>query len=147
MRNLITRLRRDETGNHAVELVYLIPVFILIIGFLIASARIALAGNAAQAAANSAAREASLARTSTEAQTNANEIAQLAMAQSGYACSQLSVAIDGSGIDVPLGEVGTVRADLSCDITMGDLGIPLPSVITLSANALSAVDPYRERRE
>jgi Flp pilus assembly protein TadG len=147
MRNAFHRLlHRSETGSMSVELVMLAPVMALVILLLIAGGRIALASNAAEAAANAAAREASLSRTTTAAQQNANAAAQTSMQQSGYACTTLNVLIDDSGLNVPLGQVGTVSGTITCTLNLSDIALPgLPGTWTIERNATSPVDAYRER--
>lgn len=139
-------LRTREDGSMSIELVALAPVFALLILFLIAVGRIALAGDAAQAAANAAAREASLSRTTAEAQQDANAAAQASMAQSGYSCNTLTVNIDDSGLNVPLGQVGTVSSTITCTLNLSDIALPgLPGSWTMERDASSPVDAYRER--
>jgi Flp pilus assembly protein TadG len=137
---------RDETGSMSVELVMLAPALVLVILLLIVGARLSLAGNATSAAAVAAAREASLSRTTSQAQIRATEAARVAMAQTGYACSQISVTIDDSGLEVPLGQVGTVSATLSCTLDLTDIALPgLPGTKTITTTAISPVDAFRER--
>lgn len=146
MTNILRRFRRDDRGSMSVELVMIAPVLVFIILLLVAGGRLALAGNAAEAAAVAAAREASLSRTTAQAQTNANAAAQIAMAQSGYACTELTVVISDAGLNVPLGQVGTVSAALTCTLNMSDIALPgLPGTKTLTADAFSPVDAFRER--
>ncbi|WP_337007246.1 TadE/TadG family type IV pilus assembly protein [Microbacterium sp. LB12] len=139
-------LHRKEEGSMSVELVMLAPVMVLVILLLVAGGRIALASNAAEAAANAAAREASLSRTTAEAQQDANAAAQTSMAQSGYACNTLDVLIDDSGLNVPLGQVGTVSGTITCTLNLSDVALPgLPGTWTIERSATSPVDAYRER--
>jgi len=139
-------LRTREDGSMSIELVALAPVLALLILFLIAVGRISLAGDAAQAAANAAAREASLSRTTAAAQQDANAAAQASMSQSGYACNSLTVNIDDSGLNVPLGQVGSVSSTITCTLNLSDIALPgLPGVWTIERDASSPVDAYRER--
>lgn len=139
-------LARNEEGSMSVELVLLAPVIVLVLLFLVAGGRIALAANAAEAAANAAAREASLSRTTAAAQQNANQAAQTSMSQSGYACTTLDVLINDSGLDVPLGQVGTVSGTITCTLNLADIALPgLPGTWTIQRSAISPVDAYRER--
>lgn len=147
LRNALRRLlSRREEGSMAVELVMLAPVMVFVILLLVAGGRIALASNAAEAAAIAAAREASLSRTTAEAQQDANAAAQVSMSQSGYACTTLSVFIDDSGLNVPLGQVGTVSGTITCTLNLSDVALPgLPGTWTIERTASSPVDAYRER--
>lgn len=141
------RIRANrETGSMSVELVVLAPAIVFVILFLVVAGRVSLAGNAAEAAAISAAREASLSRSTDVAQSNANAAAQVAMSQAGYDCTTLTVSINDSGLNVPLGQVGTVSATITCTLNLSDIALPgLPGTKTLESTALSPVDAYRER--
>ncbi|ASD22471.1 hypothetical protein B7495_10540 [Cryobacterium sp. LW097] len=114
-----------ERGSMSVELVLIAPALVLVILLLVVGARVALAGNAVESAAVAAARDASLSRTTAGAQASAQLAAQTSVAQSGLACADLSVFVDDSGLNVPLGEVGTVSA--------------------ITTTASSPVDAFRER--
>lgn len=138
----------SERGSLAVEFAVVGPLLILIVAFLIAGARLTVAGNAVESAAASAAREASLSRSGFEAQMNATETAQLTLSQSGYTCSSLSISINDSGLGAQLGETGVVSATLNCTVNMSDIALPgLSGTRTLTATASSPVDAYRERND
>lgn len=139
-------LRTGERGSLSVEFVYIAVPLAAIILFLVAAGRIALAGNAADAAAIAAAREASLSRSTEIAQVQANAAAQRSMSQSGYACTTLTVLVDDSGLNVPLGQVGTVSGTITCTLNLSDVALPgLPGTMTIERTATSPVDAYRER--
>lgn len=130
----------------AIELVAFAPFFVLIILFVVAAGRIGLAGDAADSAAIAAAREASLSRSTDIAQVQANEAAQRSMVQAGYKCKTLEVKIDDSGLNVPLGQVGTVSGTITCTLNLSDIALPgLPGTMTIQKTAQSPVDAYRER--
>jgi Flp pilus assembly protein TadG len=141
------RLRRSsERGSMSVELVLIAPALALVILLLVAGARVALAGNAVESAAASAARDASLSRTSSGAQAGALLAARTSMAQSGLACTDFTVVVDDSGLRVPLGAVGTVSATLTCTLNMTDIALPgLPGTKTITTTASSPVDAFRVR--
>lgn len=135
-----------ERGSMSVELVLIAPALALVILLLVAGARVALAGNAVESAAVAAARDASLSRTTAGAQAGAQLAAQTSVAQSGLACADFSVVVDDSGLSVPLGEVGTVSATLSCTLDLTDIALPgLPGTKTITTTASSPVDAFRER--
>ena len=136
----------DERGALSVELLFLTPVLVLVLLVVLAAGRIAIAENAMQAAANAAAREASLARTTPVAQSNAAQAAAQTLNQDGYTCTTLTITINDSGINAPLGELGEVGASVTCTLQLSDLGIPaLGNTMELSATATSPVDAFRER--
>lgn len=146
LRTILHRIHRGERGSMAVELAVLAPSMALFILVLAAGARLAMAGNQLETAASVAAREASLSRTQGEAQNDARDAALVSITQAGYHCNTLNVTIDSSGLNAPLGQVGIVRATVSCAVNLADVTIPgLPGTKTLTATATSPVDAYRER--
>jgi Flp pilus assembly protein TadG len=141
------RLRGSgERGSMSVELVLIAPALGLVILLLVAGARVSLAGNAVESAAVAAARDASLSRTTAGAQSSARLAAEVSVAQSGLSCASFTVIVDDSGLNVPLGEVGTVSATLTCTLNMTDIALPgLPGTKTITTTASSPVDAFRVR--
>lgn len=136
----------DDRGSSTLELViWAIPI-LLIVGLLIAGARLALANNAVQSAAFAAAREASLARTASAAQAAGEGGASFSLNSNGVNCVSRSIALDLSDYNKPLGTTGTVTATISCTVSLAEAGLPgLPGTVTIDQSAVSPVDPYRER--
>lgn len=146
MKRLQRLLGRGEDGSSSVSFVIIAPALVLVIGFLIFAGRISVAGNVVESSAAAAARDASLARTEAGSVANASDAARRVMAQQGVNCSTLNVAIDTSGLRVPLGQVGTVRATVTCEANLSDIGIPgIPGTKTLTSTASSPVDAYRQK--
>jgi Flp pilus assembly protein TadG len=124
----------------------LVPAIVAIICVVIAAGRIALAGQGVDAAARSAAREASLARTPGDAVARAEAAARRTLDQEGISCASLGITVDTSGLRAPVGQVGTVRADITCTVGLSDVALPgLPGSKTMRASYTSVVDRYRER--
>jgi Flp pilus assembly protein TadG len=147
---IFTRLRNrllgDDRGNVAAEVVMLAPVLILLVLILVAAGRTAMADNATQSAAFSAARAASLSANSTDAYTAAQDAARRSMSQAGIACRSLTINVNTSGLDTPVGTTGTVSARVNCDVNLSDITLPgLPGTRTMSSTAASPVDAYRQR--
>jgi Flp pilus assembly protein TadG len=147
---MITRLRSrllaDERGSNAAEIVIIAPVVAMLILVLVAAGRTALADNATQSAAFAAARAASLSRDVTTATTNAQDAAQRAMLHAGISCSTLTVNVDASGLNAPIGTTGDVSATVNCDVNLSDISLPgVPGSRTMTSSATSPVDAYRER--
>lgn len=137
--------RRDD-GSMSAELVLLAPFLLAVALFVIACGRIALTDISVQNAANAAARDASLSRTAEAAQANANASAVNSINVADLNCTPLSVSIDSSGINVALGQVGTVSATVTCTLNLSDIALPgLPGTKVITSTAVSPVDPYRER--
>jgi Flp pilus assembly protein TadG len=137
---------RSEDGSSSVSFVLIAPALVLVIGFLIFAGRISIAGNVVESSAAAAARDASLARTESRSVANASDAARRVMSQQGVNCSSLNVDIDTSGLRVPLGQIGTVRATVTCHADLSDIGIPgIPGSKTLTSTASSPVDAYRQK--
>lgn len=131
----------------SLELLLLAPFLLAVALFVIASGRIGLADISVQNAANAAARDASLSRTSGDAGTNADASARASVSVSGLNCQPLEVSVDGGGIDVAIGQVGTVSATVTCTLNFSDIALPgLPGTKVITTTATSPVDPFRERR-
>lgn len=143
---MIRRFLNDERGSNAAEIVIIAPVLALLIALLVAGGRTALADNATQGAAMSAARAASLARTPAEAASAAEDAAVRSMNQSGIACADLTVNLDLGGLSAPLGTTGIVSAAVNCTVNLSDITLPgVPGSRVMTSNASSPVDAYRER--
>jgi len=139
-------LRRSQRGSMSIEAVIITPIVVLFILFAVACGRFGLAQQAVQNAANAASRDASLARSSGDADTQARAGAQGSMSSQNVKCAAMGINVDASGIDAPLGSIGTVRATVSCDVSFADIAFPgLPGSIHVERSAASPVDPYRER--
>jgi Flp pilus assembly protein TadG len=137
---------RGEDGSSSVSFVLIAPALVFVIGFLIFAGRVSIAGNVVESSAAAAARDASLARTEAGSVANASEAARRVMTQQGVNCSSLNVNIDTSGLRVPLGQVGTVRATVTCRADLSDIAIPgIPGTKTLTSTASSPVDAYRQK--
>jgi len=140
-----TRLRSDR-GNAAVELAPVALILLLFLGLLIAAGRITVASMAVNAAARDAARQASISRTSGEAQAAAIQSAGAALRADGLDCTP-SVTLNTGGFAVPAGEPAQVSATVTCDVSLSDLtAVPgMPGSRTLTATFSSPLDPYRAR--
>ncbi|MEV6400958.1 pilus assembly protein [Streptomyces sp. NPDC051907] len=137
-----------ERGSAPIEAVVVVP---LLIGFgllFLAAARVSLAGQAADMAAEHAARAASLARTPAAAQANAREAAAASLAGQDQPCTTTRVEADTSGLAAPLGQFSHVTVTVSCTVPLGDLvflGPGGPGARTVTSCFTSIVDAHRER--
>lgn len=138
--------RRNERGSAAVELVIVVPALIMILGLLIAGARIQLARTVVTEAAYSAARAASLARSPAPAQADADTAAALALESGSVACVATETTVDLAGFAVPTGQPATITASVSCTVSLADVALPgMPGRLVLDADAAAPLDTYRER--
>ncbi|MEV5989314.1 TadE family protein [Streptomyces sp. NPDC052051] len=139
------RLCRDE-GSAAIEAAIILPALIMFICLAIAGGRIVMSGSKIDAAAEDAAREASLHRTAAAAQGAAHAAATESLNDQGIKCASVNVAVDTEGLNVPVGQVGTVTTTATCTVNLSDLLLPgVPGAKTLTATATSVVDQYRQR--
>lgn len=152
MRTLLHRLRRaarrdNDRGDAAIEAVIVVPLLIAIALVVIAGARLSLAGQKTDAAAQAAARAASLERTPAAGQSAARRAAADALGERNQACSTTRVTTDTSGLGAELGQVSSVTVTVSCTVPLGDLFLlgGGPDVRTMTSSFTSIVDAYRER--
>lgn len=148
---MIARIRRafrpsSERGSTTLELAIWGLPMLMFIGLLVVGGRLALAGNAVQSAAYAAAREATLARSSAQAQSSGQDAANFSLNSNGVKCVQRSVVVDTNGFNQPIGTIGNVTATLNCTVNLADAGLPgLPGTVDITRTASSPVDPYRQR--
>lgn len=145
IRNVIAHLK-GERGTGTLEMAIIGGAFVLVLVLAGLLVRVTQTGNAVESAADAAAREASLARDTGQAQNAAATMANMSLAQAGVDCVNLVVSIDSAGINAPLGTTGTVSATITCTITVSNsVLIGLPGTREVTATAISPVDAYRER--
>ncbi len=139
--------RDREAGNAPLELVLLAPMLFVLFGLVLAACRTSLAEGSVQAAARGAARQASVARTPQQAVSDATASAQAELASEGLNCSPAPVVrVDVTGFGIPVGQPASVRATVSCQVSLSSLAVPgLPGSKTLQATFTSPLDPYRGR--
>lgn len=137
---------RGDEGSAAIEAAIILPALIMFLCLGLAGGRIVTSGAKIDAAAQGAAREASIHRTAAAAQSAAQSAAAQSLDDQGITCASTSVTINTGGLSVPVGQVGTVTATVTCTVNLADLLLPgLPGAKTLTATATSIVDAYRER--
>lgn len=141
------RLSSDE-GSAAIEAAIVLPALIMFVCLAIAGGRIVTSGSKIDAAAEDAAREASIHRTAAAAQSAAHAAAAESLNDQGIKCASTSVSVNTKGLSVPVGQVGTVTVTVTCTVHLSDLLLPgVPGAKTLTSTATSVVDQYRQRGE
>lgn len=142
LRRLLRRLRRDE-GAATLEAVVLLPLLIIAcIGVMVAG-RIWYMNTLVESAANAAARAATLTPSGGDASQVAYDAAIASIQASGIDCSSVSINVDTSDMDRPLGELGTVSVDVACTLDNSSFtGIGFAPTFTVHATGISPVDPY-----
>lgn len=124
----------------------MLPTLIMFLCMAIAGGRIVTSGAKIDAAAEDAAREASIHRTAGAAQNAAQAAAAESLSDQGITCASTSVNINTGGLNVPVGQVGTVTATVTCTVNLSDMLLPgVPGAKTLTSSATSVVDQYRQR--
>lgn len=130
----------DERGVAVLELVLLVPAFLLLVYVVVGLGRLGLAREDIDSAARDAARAGSIARTVGDAEAAASSAANDALAAHDITCASLAVNVDTS--DFRTG--GWVRVELSCTISLSDLsGLRTPGTRTMQARGLAVVDSFR----
>ncbi|CAM5560315.1 hypothetical protein STENM36S_00018 [Streptomyces tendae] len=139
--------RASDEGSVAIEAAIVVPPLIMFVCLALAGGRLVTSGAKIDAAAQDAAREASIHRTAASAQAAAQAAAAESLHDQGITCASSSVAIDTSGLGVPVGQVGTVTVTVKCTVDLSDLLLPgVPGSKTLRSTATSVVDQYRARQ-
>ena len=138
---------RDTRGSTTLELAIITPAALGLGALILLGGRIAIAQQTVQAAANDAARSASIARTAGAAHGDARSAANSSLNNQGLNCAERTVTVDTSGFGRPLGVPATVTADVTCRVNVGDIALPgLPGTIAVRGHAVSPIDQFRERR-
>lgn len=136
------RAGHDERGSAALEAMIVTPVILMLLAFLLGSARVSGAHQVVSDAAGDAARAASIARTRSGAALAAQQVASAGMAGRGVSCSPAVVTVDTATAWHPGGSVGVT---VTCTTQLGDLGLPVVSgTRTISAHAAASIDLYRQ---
>lgn len=131
---------RDERGTAVLELVLLVPVFLVLVLMAVAMGRLGQARQDIDAVARDAARAGSIARSAGDAEAAAQAAAADVLATHNLTCANLAVHVD----TVEFRPGGWVRVDVSCTISFSDLtGLWAPGDKVMSARGLAVVDSYR----
>jgi Flp pilus assembly protein TadG len=137
---------RDQRGAAAVELTLLVPALLLVLGLLVAGGRLWFARTTVNEAAQTAARAASLARSSEAATIAGRDAGAQSLATGGLRCRSMSVSIDTAAFAVPPGTPSTVTSTISCIVDFSDVFLPgWPGAMELTGRGSAALDTYRSR--
>ncbi|MFF2042062.1 TadE family protein [Kitasatospora sp. NPDC058170] len=141
--------RGRDGGGVAIEAAIVAPAVVTLILLAIAAGRVQTTASGVEAAARSAARTVSLARTvdATAADRVAEQAAREVLAQQGIDCGKLDVAAEDGILHTESGDLTTVTVRVSCTVGLSDLvaGPNLPVTKTLIGRFVSVVDRYRGR--
>lgn len=142
--------RRAARGAVAVEFVLLIPVLLTLIGLVVAGSKVWWVKTGTAQLASSAARQASIARSASEAVISAGQVVQSDAVHSGLRCGAEGIwptlTLDTSGFHVAVGLPAQVTATVRCSVPLSDLILPgLPGYLPVEATAVSPLDRFRAR--
>lgn len=142
-----TRLRRcGERGSVPIEVAIVAPALLMLLFLGLAAGRLVEAGNKVDAAAEDAAREASLSRSQATATSAASSAAKESLTGADMSCQQRHVDADTSALAAPVGEVAEVTVTVRCTVSWADLLLPAPGTKTVTGQFSSTVDAFRERK-
>ncbi|WP_395108094.1 hypothetical protein [Actinomadura sp. SCN-SB] len=120
-------------------------MFILFLAALLVGMRIQHGSAAVSQAAADAARQASIARTSSQAHAAATTSALATLRRKGLHCGP-RVTLELSGFDRPVGQSATVTAHVTCTIELADVAVAgMPGSRTVTKVHRSPIDPHRGR--
>ena len=142
---MIQDYRNQEHGSVTLETVIAFPALILAVSLLIAGFQIVTANQTVEAAAGAAARTAALSRTPSAAAADGSSEGSRALAQANAPCEGSATSIDTSAFQAPIGQIGTVRATITCSVPLKAVLPGLPGSITVTKTATQPVDAYLQR--
>lgn len=135
-----------DRGSEAIEAAIGVPAFLLFVALVIAAGRLAIAQQAVEAAADDAARSASISRNQGQAQVAGQSAATSGLTNQGLRCLNQRVVIDTSEFSAPVGTAAQAGATVTCVVNLSDVTLPgLPGTKTITVTRSSPIDTYRER--
>jgi len=146
MINSSPELLRNQRGAVAVELTLLLPALLLMLGLLVAGGRLWFARTTVNEAAQTAARAASLARSTYAATGAGREAGAQSLETAGLHCRSTLVSINTAAFGVPAGTPSTVTSTITCNVDFSDVMLPgWPGAMELTGRGSAALDTYRSR--
>jgi Flp pilus assembly protein TadG len=153
------RREQQDSGLASIELVILLPAFVLLVLLATYLGRTNVAQSSIDGAAQDAARAASLQRNKTDALTAAQTAAKATLdpdktEKSPSPCvpGTVSATIANAGVtdpfETPLGTPSRVDVKVSCTVYIADLvfpGLPIHGNVTMTSTFSSPIDDYRIR--
>lgn len=149
LRGVVGRVRAVDgdvdRGSAPIEMAITGLCAIGLIALLVIGGRVAIASSSMSDVAGDAARDASIARNAGQAQQLAHASAVSSLTKQGLHCvGGPRVSVDTSGFSAPAGSPANIQVDVTCVVSLSDVGIPgLPGSRTLTDHASSPLDPFR----
>lgn len=132
--------RADERGGATIEITLLTPLLLLFMLLVILAGRTVSTKLDVDAAANDAARAASLERTVAAAQATADRTIAANVSEGTKGCRKVTASVDASSFRPG----GTVVVDVTCVVDLGDLTmLRLPGTQQIHGHAVEPLDTYR----
>lgn len=136
-----------DRGSGEVTFAIALVVIMGVLALVMAGGRVSLMAQRITGVAGVAARDASLARSASDAESVAQTSARAALSGTGLRCENLQVNVDTSGFAAPPEAMPVVRVQVTCTVRLSDLaGTLLPGSRTLTDQAVSPLDPARDNR-
>ena len=141
---LTQRIRRvaatGDAGSSTTEAVIAAPLLIMFVLLVVLCGRLVSAQMDLNAAASSAARSGSIARTQAAAQAEAQRNALATLAARGVTCRDQNVSVSIGGLQAG----AAVTVTVSCRVPLSDLLLlGVPGSKTVSASSTSPIDQWR----
>lgn len=135
------QLDRDEHGAALVETALAVPIVLLVVLGVVMTGRVVQAQIAVQAVAREAARTVAVAPAAAAGLAAGETRARAVAAGHGLSPDQLNLAIDAG----TFARGGTVRAEASYPVTLGDLPLIGAVDLTVASAHTQRIDTYRSR--
>ncbi|MEU6237111.1 TadE/TadG family type IV pilus assembly protein [Kitasatospora sp. NPDC047058] len=137
--------RGRDGGGVAIEAAIVVPGVVALILVAVAAGRVQTAAGTVEAAARSAARTASLARSADGMDDLVERTATATLRQQGVDCVRTDVSWKPDTLRSNGADLATVEVTVVCEVPLGDLvpGGVAPGTKTLSGSFVSVVDRYR----
>lgn len=130
------RLRRSDRGSVAVETAILVPMLVALMGLVVVVGRLGNSKLDLDAAAQSAARSISMARSPADAIAEAEGQARATLRVGSATCRDWSFVVRTTPADVTV--------EITCSVDLSSVAM-VPGSVTQSASATEVLDRYMER--
>lgn len=134
------RSRHADDGSVTAQTVFAVPLLIAVLLFVVLCGRLVETRLRVDSTAQDAARAASLARTSQDAQKAARQAVAEQLGRGGSSCASYTVNVDTTAFRPG----GQVRVSVKCAASMsGLIGLGVPGTVSVNGHAVSPIDQYR----
>jgi Flp pilus assembly protein TadG len=147
--------RRREHGSAVLEVLVLVPVIFALIDIAVYAGQMRMAHSTVRAAAQEAARFASVERTTGQAHFWSYGTGGLISTSQNLSCGTPSTGPGGVAwtnptdpyVTTPVGQPATITVRVTCQIPINLIGVPgTARLVTITETASTVLDTYRARR-